>query len=469
MTAVASGILQTLTRSVCLVSALWPAGDAVASPSGTLSLLGAHGFPPEQVVVLRTAPDGRVLEAHRADVPFEPASLAKLVGAAAALEAFAPDATFPTLLLAAGEVRDGVLAGDLVLRGEGDPLLDADHLLELALALPEAGIRRVGGRFLVDDLLLPRIARLDPTESGPVDWGAGAGALTVAFSRVKLLRRDPPVLVPPLPLPMRIDPALAGPVEIPGGFAVPPGRGPLELPLSDPGMAAAHLFRRFAADLGVTLPEPVRGAVPAGARVLARHHSPPLRELVRASLRWSNNQAATVLGLRTAREIAGRPLAPPDSARLLTSFLARRVPGVRAEGLAVHDHAGLDPASRMRAFDLAALLRHLFHRHALPALLAANGWPGTLERRLVEPDLIFRVRAKTGSSAFVAAAAGHLFPRGRPPEVFVLVLSDPVRRSRWLAEPEARDRQAAQAWQRRARAALDAVLARWLADAGTGG
>jgi len=420
-------------------------------------------------VVLRTDLEGRILDAHRADVPLEPASLAKLVTAAAALEAFAPDATFPVSLLTAGPVEDGALAGDLVLRGGGDPLLDPDHLLELAAALPVAGIRRIAGRFVLDDALFPRIPRLDPTEPGPVDWGAGVGPLVVAFARVQLLRRDPPVLAPPLSFTVRVDPRLEEVRRIPGGFAVPPGQGVIELPLEDPGLAAAQLLRRFAADLGVAIPQPVRGSTPAHARELARHESPPLRELVRASLRWSNNQVATVLGLRTARDIAGRPLGPPASAALLARWLAARIPDVRSEGLAVRDHAGLDPASRLIARDLAALLRHLFQKQAFAALLPANGWPGTLEGRLVAQNAVFRVRAKTGSSAYLAVMAGYLFPRGASPQVFVLALSDPKAREAWLANPTRRDRAAARAWQQQARAALDALLSAWLSDAGTGG
>ena len=66
---------------------------------------------------------GRTIVARGEDALFIPASVAKVSTLLAALEILGPDHRFETSLWTVGHIRDGVLAGDLYLRGGGDPLL----------------------------------------------------------------------------------------------------------------------------------------------------------------------------------------------------------------------------------------------------------------------------------------------------------------------------------------------------------
>ena len=112
--------------------------------------------------------------------------------AEAALEVLGPDRRFSTELLVTGPIHEGVLAGDVVLRGGGDPDLQVTDLLGLAGKLAEAGVRRVDRPALVDDSALPRLASINAAEF-PIDdpYNAGIGALGVGFDRVKLRWRRP--------------------------------------------------------------------------------------------------------------------------------------------------------------------------------------------------------------------------------------------------------------------------------------
>src|SRR5699024_10485187 len=84
---------------------------------------------------------GRVVDQHRADTGFVPASVAKLPTAAFALDVLGPAHRFETRLLATGPVQNGTLMGDLVLRGGGDPEFDTEALLPLARALQAQDVR----------------------------------------------------------------------------------------------------------------------------------------------------------------------------------------------------------------------------------------------------------------------------------------------------------------------------------------
>ena len=97
------------------------------------------------------ARDGRVLYERNQDDAFQPASTFKLLVGSAALEKLGPDFRFRTDVIANGDVANGVLQGELVLRGGGDPFLNAKDLDTAAAAVAAAGIARATGGVRIDD------------------------------------------------------------------------------------------------------------------------------------------------------------------------------------------------------------------------------------------------------------------------------------------------------------------------------
>ena len=94
---------------------------------------------------------------HNADRLVMPASNMKILTLAAAAERLGWDYTFPTTIRAAGPIVDGVLQGDLVVHGTGDPMLNARQVSPTAVldgwadAIRAAGVHRVAGRLVGDD------------------------------------------------------------------------------------------------------------------------------------------------------------------------------------------------------------------------------------------------------------------------------------------------------------------------------
>ncbi len=411
---------------------------------------------------------------HGADRPRMPASTAKLVTAVAALDLLGGERRLVTELRADGPIDGGVLRGDLILRGGGDPLLDIADLLDLALALRDLGVTRIAGRLLLDDGLLPRFPRVLAGEPESAPYNAGIGALTVDFARVRLIATDPPTSVPPL-----VETGLAWtdePVAPPetarrgpdpeGGerWEIPRDGRARALPVQDAGMHAAELFRRLARSVGIVMPAPERGAAP-DAMPLARVESAPLRRIVRGMLLYSNNQVAETLGLLAGRTLGERPPASLEaSAARLLDRLRSELPSVDWASARLVNHSGLGAGSRLTAAQLVALLRRGDARHRLAALLPASGWAGTLRRRLEEPDTALRVWAKTGTIDYAAAVAGYLLPESGRMRVFAILLDDPGARAIYDRRPEKTLAELAEAdaWNARARAFQDALLVRWL-------
>ncbi|MEZ5931551.1 MAG: D-alanyl-D-alanine carboxypeptidase/D-alanyl-D-alanine-endopeptidase [Alphaproteobacteria bacterium] len=423
---------------------------------------------------------GTTIAGRQAGRSHIPASSAKLATAVAALELLGPEHRFRTELRVNGPIVDGVLEGDLILVGGGDPLLDIPDLLPLIERLVRKGVSRIDGRFLIDDGALPRFTEIEPSQPTEAAYNPGVGALSLAFNRVNLRWNRPGALeaetVPELDEASfetaaadRLPPGGVQLKSLAGGHAVwqladkGARRSAGSLPVKDPGLHAGRVFQGLAALYGITLPAPARLSGPADGELLALHESPPLRELVRDMLWYSNNLMAELIGLSAARTLA--PVAElGSSADVMLAALRARMPEVSWEGAHLENHSGLSSKARLSPAQLAAILRHGWEDGMLSSLLPGSGWSGTLARRFNGPDQALRIWAKTGSINYVATLGGYLLSAEHAPAAFVIMISDEAARAAYEAAPRrtrAGETQAHQ-WHRAAERAMDQIVERWL-------
>ena len=455
--------------------------ETIAPPT---SAAAAVATPPRGTQVgylLVDLASGRELASLHPDVPLIPASTTKLATAIVALDALGPESRFRTELRATGPVRNGVLEGDLILLGGGDPALDVADLLELAVRLSTAGIHEVHGRFVIDDTALPRWPEIASDQPAEAPYNPGIGALSVAFNRVRVAWRGTGHAIEAVTLPP-LDEArfeAASPDQLPpGGVELESRQGGTviwkvadrgrrrqvtDLPVKDPGLHAGNLFRRLALALDVVVGPPERGAAPAEATLIAVHESAPLRELVHDTLLYSNNMMAETIGLAAAQRLS-RIYGPAPTGALLVRHLAHLMPEVDWRGAVLPNSSGLDGQARLTARQLAAIVRYGWRMDALPALLPASGWSGTLARRF-DDGAALRVWAKTGAVHYGGALAGYLLPESQPPAVFVVMVSDLGARAAYdaLDRPGRAANATASAWNARARGLLDGLVEGWLA------
>jgi D-alanyl-D-alanine carboxypeptidase/D-alanyl-D-alanine-endopeptidase (penicillin-binding protein 4) len=456
----------------------------VALPDGRAAAAVVAARPPGTAIgyLLIDLASGQELAELNPDLPLIPASTVKLATAVVALDVLGPEHRFRTELLTNGRVERGVLRGDLILRGSGDPSLDVADLLGLAVRLGSSGIRQVEGRFLIDDTALPRFSEIEPTQPPQAPYNASVGALSLAFNRVHLAWWGGG----------RIDVASLPPLQEARFQGAPPGRLPpggiellsngeqsvvwrvadrgrrrqvTELPVKDPGLHAGYVFRQMAGAQGISLLPPARGATPTGALVLAVHESAPLRYLVHDMLLYSNNVMAELIGLTTAQRLGDTWGGLDVAGDLLLRHLTTLLPEVDWRGAALGNLSGLDGTARLTPRQLAAIARYGWQREALPALLPGGGWSGTLARRFTGADEALRVWAKTGTLNYGSALAGYLFPTTDRPAIFVTMVADTGARDAYdalLPYPGPAAQKAAAAWLGRARALQDALVESWL-------
>jgi serine-type D-Ala-D-Ala carboxypeptidase/endopeptidase (penicillin-binding protein 4) len=338
--------------------------------------------------------DKHVLDELHADTHLTPASLTKLVTAAAALNRWPPDKTFHTRLLTTGAIVAGELRGDLVLLGAGDASLDDQSFGSLAAQLRGAGVTRVRGRLVAVPAPFGAVGcetqdRCDAQQHSDRAYNAPLGALGVDFGNWCLLVR------PGLP---GSGAALQGcgvnqlPVVVEGGIRtvaasapqnfwverVTDGKGDhlrvggdipagpaqqLYRSMSDPVLGAGLLLKEILRELGVSVTGEVvsaGAALPATARQLADVQGLPLGEQLGRMLRYSNNYIADVLTLDLAAEVSGTSPAQLSTAATVLSDFLGGLETPAGPGALLHSGSGLTPENLLSAHDLVTVLAHAY-------------------------------------------------------------------------------------------------------------
>jgi serine-type D-Ala-D-Ala carboxypeptidase/endopeptidase (penicillin-binding protein 4) len=437
--------------------------DALSLRADLARMVQAPGWRAAEWGVLAVSLErGDTLFALNAQTPLAPASNLKLFTSAAALERLGTDFRLPTFLLADGEIRDGVLHGDLILYGTGDPTLAGGQgahrpegaflgFLETVQAL---GIHEVRGSIVGDGTFFqgdPRRPSWNPRNLN--DWyAAPASALTFNENMVTLqvspgvsagaparIRIQPEGASVPLrnlgrtvdraPSPglllVRDDPDDA--IEIRGEIARTGRDVWRSLTVSDPPAYAAGFFRQVLLSAGIGVTGPARAASGAGdhasrvtgrqlaapafgqvgaPRTLAVHHSPPLTHLVDVVNKRSHNLYADLL-LFTLGHLGEGDATFEGGGRALTAYLVDEV-GIPQDHLHVEDGSGLSRLNRASPASLVRLLQHMESAGTAAAFRASLPEAGNrLElRRMDRTAAAGNLRAKTGTIARTSALSG---------------------------------------------------------------
>ena len=438
--------------------------------------------------------DGRTVAAHDPDTPRIPASTTKLLTGLAAWEILGRDYRFETTLLTTGEVRGAALHGDVYLVGGGDPSLSTPDLLRFIEALQTADIRRVRGRFVFDESLVPTASAINPRQPAAAVYNPGFDALVLNYNRVRLRWTGRPgtdrfrsrlhspadgVLLPVSSAEIAILPGDVGQTDafvLDGGpgnrwrlSQTLPTRGVRQLPVKHAsGRLAAALFRTYCRQHGIDLPSPEAGKAPADARLLAVHPSPPLTDLLKGMFRYSNNLSAELVGLAASRGLGGGRSSLAASARLLAAWYARQIPQTDWTGFVNDNHSGLSSRSRHTPRQLAGSVAYAATLDADPSGSGADG----LLDLLAHPDwksaaVRERVRAKSGTMRYADGLAGWLTTGAGTQLGFAVLLTDFAAREAFDVSRAARTTTptvGAQAWTRRAKAFQQDIIAGWIRD-----
>ncbi len=434
----------------------------VALPAPLAASLAQAGIPSASVALDIRTVDGERLAAHNADLPFKPASVMKLLTTAASLELLGPDYRWITRLHASGEITDGILHGDLFIKGGGDPRFAHEDLSRLLRRLRSMGVREIRG-----DLVLDRHLFETPTEDPAAFDAAPERAYNAAPDALLLDARALSVmLVPDLTAararisaepPMRdfiieppaqndqpcsrwrdqLKPVLtATSLRFDGSFPVSCGGRLLTLHLHNLSTVqyVDGVFQQLWSELGGTITGVTRdGRVSASARELLSWESMTLAEIIRDINKYSNNVMARQLLLSLAITRDGDPAVSPAGATRVRDWMTRS--GIDARTVVIDNGSGLSRSERISAAALSAVLQRQWRSALMPEFIASLplvGIDGTMKRRLQESSVRGQAHIKTGTLVDVSSVAGYLTAKSGRRIIVSCMINHP-------AAPEARD------------------------------
>jgi D-alanyl-D-alanine carboxypeptidase/D-alanyl-D-alanine-endopeptidase (penicillin-binding protein 4) len=422
-------------------------------PPEVYAALERAKVPPEAlVVVVQEAGSSRTRLAWRADAPVNPASLTKLLTTYAALDLLGPAWTWNTPVWLQGTVTDGVLDGNLVIKGSGDPKLVPERLWLLLRRVQQLGVLEIRG-----DIVLDRSAFNVP-EQNPGDfdgeplrpYNVRPDALLLAYRSVllsftpdaargvALVGLDPPLAGVRADTSVPLTTGLCNDwraelkadfsdplrLRLAGSFPAACGEKNWPLAYADPRSYNDRLLAGLWREMGGKLSGSVRdGSAPAAPPSFVSV-SPALSEVIREINKFSNNVMAQQLFL-TLGLTRGASGSPEASREVLRRWLTERIGRQQAEGAVIDNGSGLSRETRLTAQQLARLLQSAWGSAVMPELMASlpvSGTDGTLIRSKAPAG---RAHLKTGSLRDVSGVAGYVLAQGGRRYVVVAMINHP--------------------------------------------
>jgi D-alanyl-D-alanine carboxypeptidase/D-alanyl-D-alanine-endopeptidase (penicillin-binding protein 4) len=409
-------------------------------------------------IVVRSLDRSETLFELNPRVLLVPASTAKLVSLASAVDAVGWEHRFETIVRATGPVVGGVLSGDLVVVGSGDPSIAGRGGTDLSIwidALKAQGLRRIDGRVIGDDDAVeePRPQLAWAWDDLGYTTGALFGALNLAENRMTVTVTPGPFPYAPTslgvephaayrPLANRTvtgaaeSPLLIWPEQRPGetfltiAGSVPAGAEPARLPVSagNPTLWFASVLRNELLRSGIEVTGEafdIDDAMPAPSQsgpVLYAHHSATLADIAQPLMKDSIN----LYGEAVLRLNAPRGSLPTNDAALAALRTRMTAWGVPADSWQIIDGSGLSRRNAIAAEALVTVLERMYDPSGASPWMTAlpvAGRDGTLAGRMSATPAEGNLRAKTGTMSNVRGLAGYVRSRDGETLAFA-ILSD---------------------------------------------
>lgn len=430
-------------------------------PEGLASALAVRDIPPASVSVFAEDLDSQqTVLAFNADIPRNPASSIKLLTTLAALESLGPAYRWKTEVYFLGPFEDGVLKGDLAIKGYGDPFLVTEKVWTMLRELRQQGLRKIDGDLVIDDSFFD----VPSHDAGAFD-NAPLRAYNVEPNALMLNLKVVNYHFSPRPedgrVDLQVEPVLDN-LEVINqlqlvdgkcrgyqrGIAVTANDSVDKVTFSgkfpngctsyrmgrtalDHNRYAYGLFKHLWAEVGGEFDgELKKGQIDEKLEPALVFDSQPLSEVITLLNKHSNNVMARQLVYTLAAETAGPPGTEKAGRQAIDEWLAKN--GMIFPEMVLENGSGLSREARISARHMGDLLRFGYRSRYMPEFLSSlslAGMDGTLSRRYRGERLMGMAHAKTGSLENVSALAGYVQTRsGRRLSVVIMLNHKDVHR-----------------------------------------
>ncbi len=431
-----------------------------ALPPIITQTLREHGLSESSLSVLvQDLSNDETILSVNADQLRQPASTIKALTTFVALDLLGPTYTWKTRAYIDGTLKNGILTGDLIIVGGGDPYMTAERWWRFVSAIRQQGIKTITGDIVIDRSLFAVESEDRSAFDGAPEksYNVVPDALLVNFQTSQftltgeLEDNKSELVIEPLPANLNVD----NQVTLRGSNC---HRGYQDLrittPLGDNGNRI-NVYGHVANGCGqvtvaraiMTAPEYAYGTfrtyfeqqgghikgglrqqiLTPSARLLLTHESLTLGEIIRLINKFSNNVMARTLLLTLGAEKYGSPARLENGRKMIIDWLQTH--HVDTTGWVIDNGSGLSRVERVTATGLASVLRTAWQSQWMPefaASLPLAATDGTLRNRFTASGMRGRIRMKTGHLDDVTALAGYVNAVSGKNFVVVIFINHPA-------------------------------------------
>jgi D-alanyl-D-alanine carboxypeptidase/D-alanyl-D-alanine-endopeptidase (penicillin-binding protein 4) len=446
----------------CLLFCLTASASAAKLPPSVLTALTQAHIPLSDIgIEVRQANAQKPLISLNGSKPMNPASSMKILTTYSGLELLGPAYTWKTEAWLNGKLEDGILQGDLILKGYGDPKFTIEQLWLWLRELRARGLREIHGNLLLDRSAF-QLAQDDPAafDHDPVRaYNVGPDALLLNFNAILMHfvpHGDEINLI--------IEPSLTG-ITVENhltaskqgdcanwddGISMQLNRATLVIQGTFPAICGEHakyfsplphtkyldtVFRGLWQELGGSLSGNVSDGLMSNTSTLfTTHYSEPLSELIRDINKFSNNVMARQLFLGLGMS-STEPATLNHSEQAIHTWLTQKQ--LDFPELILENGAGLSRLERISPHSMALLLQTAWNSPLQPEFessLPIMGIDGTLKKRLPDTAVTAHAHLKTGTLDGVKTVAGYVQSRTGKQWILVFFINHPNASAGQLAQ-----------------------------------
>jgi D-alanyl-D-alanine carboxypeptidase/D-alanyl-D-alanine-endopeptidase (penicillin-binding protein 4) len=426
-------------------------------PVVVITALKEAGIPQQSVAVYVQAVEGNsAIITHNANKSMNPASVMKLLTTSAALELLTPAYRWKTEIYRDGDVVNGELQGDLIIKGYGDPSFKAQDFWRMLMTLQQLGINEIKGDLIFDKSYFAK--RVDNQHAFDDEiwraYNAEPSAFLVngrntsfKFSTTKtVVNVNQDFELPEIKIVnnMKLEQGACGEwrdrfgykikqnsndaiLTFTGTFTPDCGERYLELSVFDDEKYALYTFKKLWRELGGKFSGQLYiKETPNNAIKVLEQFSDPLGYVIRDINKWSNNLMARQLLLTLGAEKIGIPATELAGTKALNAWLSDS--GTKFDELVVENGSGLSHIERISAEHLGKMLVNTYNSPVMPEFMASLpilALDGTIKKRLNNSKSKGRAHLKTGSLDGVSAIAGYILDANNHRHVLVMFINHP--------------------------------------------
>lgn len=409
-----------------------------------------------------TDEEGQILCDVGGNRPMMVASALKIVTTYLALEILGPQFQFTTNVYYNGELTNGVLNGDLIIEGDGGPILLTEHVMNIALQIKNFGIKKVTGNifYLANNVVEYKF--IDPFQKTHYSYNSGVGALNALFNRANIVWDGKnPLNYFLIPAETNLN-LIAGThsrgIEDPFIFDKGnyhqltyakdlPVKGEEEIPIQEPSHFALEVLWQQLKMVGIEL----SGRVPENAlinnqnreqlklKLIYTFKSKDLIDLIDLLLEFSNNVIAESIFNRVGIELIKKSNEKQLKNTLIFSreiiveeinnFLKKEK---LLENFIIVNGSGYSTQNLVSASSFASLIARIANKsyqgRSFITLLPIGGVKGSIGNYMKTKEMSGRVWAKPGTMNYISSLAGSIFSKSNKTYYFVLLLNNQAAR-----------------------------------------